>query len=59
MAAGTAASCGLSATSWHQASSKMVERGNPINKAVAAFGVNHKRVRLIARKNSFRFADTP
>ncbi|WP_395606333.1 hypothetical protein [Pseudomonas sp. B22129] len=35
------------------------ESGMSINKAAAALGIDHKRARLIARENGFKFAETP
>ena len=37
----------------------LAEAGSSINKAAAAIGIDHKRARLIARENGFKFADTP
>lgn len=37
----------------------LAEAGTSINKAAAAIGIDHKRARLIARENGFKFADTP
>ena len=37
----------------------LAEAGTAINKAAAALGIDHKRARLIARENGFKFADTP
>lgn len=37
----------------------LAETGTSINKAAAAMGIDHKRARLIARENGFKFADTP
>ena len=37
----------------------LAEAGTSINKAAAALGIDHKRARLIARENGFKFADTP
>ena len=38
---------------------QLAESGMSINKAAAALGIDHKRARLIARENGFKFADTP
>ena len=38
---------------------QLAETGTSINKAAAAMGIDHKRARLIARENGFKFADTP
>ncbi|MPQ83779.1 hypothetical protein F0170_07165 [Pseudomonas sp. MAFF 730085] len=38
---------------------QLAEAGTSINKAAAAIGIDHKRARLIARENGFKFADTP
>ncbi|WP_219268764.1 hypothetical protein [Pseudomonas sp. Xaverov 259] len=38
---------------------QLAERGISINKAAASIGIDHKRARLIARENGFKFADTP
>lgn len=38
---------------------QLAEAGTSINKAAAAIGIDHKRVRLIARENGFKFADNP
>lgn len=37
----------------------LAETGTSINKAAAVMGIDHKRARLIARENGFKFADTP
>lgn len=37
----------------------LAEAGTSINKAAAAMGIDHKRAKLIARENGFKFADTP
>lgn len=37
----------------------LAETGTSINKAAAAMGIDHKRARLIAQENGFKFADTP
>lgn len=37
----------------------LAEAGTSINKAAAAMGIDHKRAKLIARENGFRFADNP
>lgn len=38
---------------------QLAERGTSIKEAAAAIGIDHKRARLIARENGFKFADTP
>ncbi|MFL1502136.1 hypothetical protein ACI77N_13210 [Pseudomonas sp. S191] len=38
---------------------QLAETGTSINKAAAAMGIDHKRARLIARENGFKFTDTP
>lgn len=38
---------------------RLAESGTSINKAAAALGIDHKRARLIARENGFKFADIP
>ncbi|MGN7442212.1 hypothetical protein [Pseudomonas lactis] len=38
---------------------QLAETGTSINKAAAAMGIDHKRARLIARENGFRFVGTP
>lgn len=35
------------------------DAGSSINKAAAAMGIDHKRARLIARENGFKFAEYP
>jgi len=37
----------------------LAEAGSSINKAAAAMGIDHKRARLIARENGFKFAEYP
>ena len=37
----------------------LAEAGTSINKAAAAMGIDHKRARLIARENGFKFAEYP
>lgn len=37
---------------------QLADSGISINKASAALGIDHKRARLIARENGFKFADT-
>jgi hypothetical protein len=37
---------------------QLAESGTSINKA-AALGIDHKRARLIARENGFKFTDSP
>ena len=37
----------------------LAEAGSSINKAAAAIGIDHKRARLIARENGFKFAEYP
>ena len=37
----------------------LAEAGSSINKAAAAIGIDHKRARLIARENGFKFAEHP
>lgn len=36
---------------------RLAERGTSINKAALELGIDHKRARLIARENGFKFAD--
>ncbi|TFF09697.1 hypothetical protein EXW72_10230 [Pseudomonas sp. BCA14] len=38
---------------------QLAEIGTSINKAAAAIGIDHKRARLIARENGFKFSDNP
>lgn len=37
----------------------LADAGSSINKAAAAMGIDHKRARLIARENGFKFAEYP
>ncbi|MDB1112946.1 hypothetical protein [Pseudomonas extremaustralis] len=37
----------------------LAETGSSINKAAAAMGIDHKRARLIARENGFKFTENP
>ena len=38
---------------------QLAEAGTSINKAAAAMGIDHKRARLIARENGFKFTENP
>ena len=38
---------------------QLAESGTSINKAADGLGIDHKRARLIARENGFKFADSP
>ncbi|WP_426134865.1 hypothetical protein [Pseudomonas sp. PWP3-1b2] len=38
---------------------QLADTGTSINKAAAAMGIDHKRARLIARENGFKFAEAP
>ena len=37
----------------------LADAGTSINKAAAAMGIDHKRARLIARENGFKFTENP
>lgn len=37
----------------------LAESGSSINKAASAMGIDHKRARLIARENGFKFTEYP
>ena len=38
---------------------QLAETGTSINKAAAAMDIDHKRARLIARENGFKFTENP